>query len=586
MRRVWRDYLTVFKAWLGLAVVCAVIVVITTQFLIWCLKPGVELLFGESGSPAASDVPAFVSAHPLVWVPVIMIAATIVRLMAQLGLATSVNRVGHSLVGRLQSQLFAGFVRSDLSQLDKAHSGSYLSSVLFDAGLMREATTNGVINYVQHTGIVVAMLATMAVIDWRMTLGVLVAGPLIGAVLSKYNKRTKKAARGAMEETSSLSTVIMESLDGIRVVKINNRETYERDRVDAVIARRQAHIIKGANARASAAPATEALTTIVLALVITYAGWRAQSGAMTLGGFTGYIAALGAAGQSLRQLANLQTVMAEGFTAARRLFGVLDVRPQIVDVPVTQTLPRDFGAVRFERVGFSYGDGPVLSDISFEARPGQAIALVGPSGSGKSSLLNLIPRFYEAQSGHIRFGDFDQKDLSIASLRDAIALVSQDAFLFDDTVRANIAYARPEASEAEIRQAIKDAAADDFIDALPQGLETRTGEGGSRLSGGQKQRISIARAFLKNAPLLLLDEATSALDTQSEQKVQAALERLMAGRTTFIIAHRLSTVRHADLILVMQDGRIVERGTHDGLMQQGGLYASLAGTQLLPEVVA
>ncbi|WP_140984771.1 ABC transporter ATP-binding protein [Asticcacaulis tiandongensis] len=585
IHRVWRDYLTAFGGYLSLAFVCALGVVVTTQFLIWCLKPGVELLFGESGSPAASDVPAFVSANPLLWVPVIMIAATLFRLGAQLGLATSVNRVGHSLVGRLQSQLFSGFVRSDLSQLDKAHSGSYLSSVLFDAGLMREATTNGVINYVQHTGIVIAMLATMAVIDWRMTLGVLVAGPLIGAVLSKYNKRTKKAAKGAMEETSSLSTAIMESLDGIRVVKINNRETYEQDRVDAVISRRQAHIIKGANARASAAPSTEALTTIVLALVITYAGWRAQAGAMTLGGFTGYIAALGAAGQSLRQLANLQTVMAEGFTAARRLFGVLDIRPKIIDASETVELPRDFGVVRFDQVGFSYGDKPVLSDISFEARPGQAIALVGPSGSGKSSLLNLIPRFYEAQSGQIHFGALNQKSLSIKSLRDNIALVSQDAFLFDDTLRANIAYARPDATEAEIHQAIADAAADDFINALPEGLETRTGEGGSRLSGGQKQRISIARAFLKNAPLLLLDEATSALDTQSEQKVQAALERLMAGRTTFIIAHRLSTVRHADLILVMDNGRIVERGTHDELMRRFGLYASLAGTQLLPEAL-
>ncbi|ESQ77984.1 ABC transporter ATP-binding protein [Asticcacaulis sp. YBE204] len=578
MQRVWRDYLQAFKGFLALAIGCAVMVAISTQFVIWCLKPGIELLFGESDSAAASEVPPFVAAHPLIWVPVVMIAATIVRLIAQLGLATSVNKVGHRLVGRIQSQLFGNLIHADLGHLNKAHSGSYLSSVLFDAGLMREATTNGVVNYVQHTGIVVAALVSMAQIDWRMTLGVLLIGPVIGAVLGQYNRRTKKAAQGAMDETSTLSTAIMESLDGVKIVKINNREAYEQARVDAVIERRQKHIIKGANARASAAPMTEALTTIVLALVVAYAGWRAQSGAMTLGGFTAYIAFLGAAGQSLRQLANLQTVMAEGFTAARRLFAALDVAPEITDAPDAKPLGA-FDRVTFDRVSFAYGDAPVLRDISFEARAGQSVALVGPSGSGKSTLLNLLPRFYDAVSGDIRFGDTPQRAVTLSSLRERIALVSQDPFLFDDTIRANIAYGRPGASDAAISQAVRDAAAEDFIADLAQGLDTRVGEGGSRLSGGQKQRIAIARAFLKDAPLLLLDEATSALDTQSEIKVQQALERLMAGRTTFIIAHRLSTVRHADQILVLKDGEIVERGTHDQLLIQNGLYADLAQTQ-------
>lgn len=578
MARVWRDYLQKYKGFLALALVCAVCVALSTQFLIWFLKPAVEMLFGETDSPAASQVPDLIAAQPLLWVPIVMIAATAVRLIAQLGMATSVNRVGHSLVGRIQSQLFGNMVHADLGHLNKAHSGTYLSSVLFDAGLMREASTNGVINYVQHGGIVIAMMWTMFSLDWRMSLGVLIAGPVIGAVLGQYNRRTKKAAQGAMDETSSLSTAIMESLDGVKIVKINNREAYEQGRVDAVIDRRQSHIIKGANARAAAAPVTEALTTTVLAVVIVYAGWRAQSGGMTLGGFTAYISALGAAGQSLRQLANLQTVMAEGFTAARRLFAALDVAPEIADAPGAQQL-KAFDRVIFDNVTFAYGDKPVLDGVSFEARAGQSVALVGPSGSGKSTLLNLIPRFYDHTGGDIRFGDTPQRAVTLKSLRDRIALVSQDPFLFDDTIRANIAYGRPDATEAEIVQAARDAAALEFIGELPDGLDTRVGEGGSRLSGGQKQRIAIARAFLKDAPLLLLDEATSALDTQSEVKVQQALERLMSGRTTLMIAHRLSTVRHADLILVLRDGQITERGTHDELLARGGLYAELYRTQ-------
>jgi ATP-binding cassette, subfamily B, bacterial MsbA len=580
--RVWRDYLQNFKGFLGLALVCALGVALTTPFLIWCLKPGVELLFGQADSSAASQVPSFVKANPVVWVPLVMILATLLRLVAQLGLAISINRVGHRLVGRVQAQLFSNLVHADLGHLSKAHSGQYLSSVLFDAGLLREASTTGVVNYIQHTLSVIGMLALMASIDWKMTLGVLLAGPIIGYVLQTYNRRTKKAAQGVMDETSSLSTAIMESLDGVKIVKINTQEDFEEARVGSVIERRQTHIIKGANARATAAPVTEALTTIVLAIVIAYAGWRAGSDEITLGGFLSYVAALGAAGQSLRQLANLQTIMAEGTTAAKRLFDAIDVVPEIKDGPDAKGLHRDFKVLRFEDVGFAYGEAQILKNISFEAKAGQSIALVGPSGSGKSTLLNLIPRFYDAQTGHIRFDDLEQKSISLKALRDNIALVTQDPFLFDDTIRANIAYGRLSASEADIRQALKDAAADEFIDDLPLGVDTRVGEAGSRLSGGQKQRLAIARAFLKDAPLLLLDEATSALDTQSELKVQTALERLMKGRTTFIIAHRLSTIRHCDMILVLKDGVIVERGTHETLMREGPVYMALAGAQFSP----
>jgi subfamily B ATP-binding cassette protein MsbA len=278
--------------------------------------------------------------------------------------------------------------------------------------------------------------------------------------------------------------------------------------------------------------------------------------------------------------------MSEGLIAARRLFATLDVQPQIVEAPNAGALPVGQATVRLENVTFSYGgaggdEAAVLDELSLEARRGEIVALVGPSGAGKSTVLNLIPRFYDVTAGKVLIDDFDVRDVTLASLRQQIALVTQEPFLFDDTIRANIAYAKDDATDAQIEAAARQAAAHDFIMAMPKGYETPVGEAGGRLSGGQRQRVAIARAFLKDAPILLLDEATSALDTESEAQVQVALERLMAGRTTIIIAHRLSTVRGADRIYVISNGQIVEEGDHGQLMGRGGLYARLAGAQNL-----
>lgn len=578
--RVWEQYLAPQKRLLSLALVCAVVVAATTFVLVSWLDPAINLLLRlPKADDLTQSIPAVIKSNAILAVPLVFVVAALVRFAAQRGLTVSLNRVGNQLVGRIQTQLFSKLIHADLGRLQKAHSGEYLSSVLYDADLVREAASAAVVQYVQNALIVLGSLIAMFKMDWTMAVATLVIGPVLTFVMGRYLALTRKAAQGAMAETSTLSTAIMESLDGVKIVKISNQEDVEQARVGQVIERRQSHIIKGSNARTMAAPATELLTGLLLAGLLVYVGWRAQTAGLTAGALFAFFAALGTASQALRQLAGLQGTFTQGITAARRLFAALDIEPEITESPSAKALPRDFKSITFDGARFAYGQAAVLKDVSFTAHAGQSIALVGPSGSGKSTLLNLIPRFYDLSGGDIRFDDLSHRDIAIKSLRQQIALVTQDPFLFDDTIRANIAYGSPSASLEQIEQAALDAAADEFIKDLPDGYNTRVGEAGSRLSGGQKQRIAIARAFLKDAPLLLLDEATSALDTQSEIKVQQALERLMSGRTTFLIAHRLSTIRHADQILVLSNGEIVERGTHASLIKAGGLYAKLAKTQ-------
>jgi len=556
--------------WKGfaLALAAAIVVAFSSAKLVQILEPAINDLLVVQKPGAIWAIPLAIAGY------------AILRGVAQVTQASLVNRIGNGVVGDVQVQLFGKLVRADLARLRGQHSGAYVSSVLYDAGLIREAATSGLVNYTQHFLTVIGAVLVMVSNDAILTLAILLAAPLATGIMRRFSKKTTKAAKGAMAETSALSTAIMESLDGVRVVKIENREAFEEARVAEVVARRQTHLVKGANARAAAAPATETLMTLIVAAVMAYAGWRASTGAMNVGAFVAFIGALGMASQSLRQLANLQTVFAEGLAGARRLFEALDVEPQIAERADARAMARSDGAIAFEDVSFAYGEGaPALTGVSLNAKRGETIALVGPSGGGKSTILNLIPRFYDVTAGKVTIDGADVRDLRLASLREQIALVTQEPFLFDDTIRANIAYARPDASEAEIEAAAQAAAAHDFISELPAGYATLVGEAGARLSGGQRQRIAIARAFLKDAPILLLDEATSALDTESEAQVQAALTRLMAGRTTMLIAHRLSTVRGADRIYVIDRGHVVETGDHASLVKAQGLYARLAKSQ-------
>ena len=587
LARIWRDYLSQHKPAFVASLLCAAVSGGLTAVLLKFLEPAIDLLFGRHEGPVTVwGVVTLPADKVLIVIPLFIVVAAVIRSLAMAGQSALVNRLGHGIVGDIQKQLFSGMIRADLSRLRSQHSGTFVSSVLFDANLVREAFTSGVVNYTQNALMLLGVIVAMGFIDLPLTLIVLLGVPLVSWIIRRFGKKSRKAARGAMAETEALSSALMENLDGVRVIKIENREAAEEARVAAVIDRRQRHVIKGADSRAFAGPASDIVAYAIVAAVMAYAGWRAGQGEMTVGAFASFIGMLLFAGQALRQVTNLSTVLSEGLTAARRLFAALDIEPEIREAPDAVELPPGPATVALEDVSFAYhageeGAAPTLSDVSLHVAPGETIALVGPSGGGKSTILSLLPRFYDVTSGRVTINGRDVRELSLASLRDHIGLVTQEPFLFDDTIAANIAYGGQGATAEQIIEAARAAAAHDFIAALPEGYATRVGEAGLRLSGGQRQRIAIARAFLKDAPILLLDEATSALDTQSEAMVQAALERLMDGRATLMIAHRLSTVKNADRIYVIDGGRVVEEGTHDALVARGGLYARLARQQSL-----
>ncbi|MEM8919875.1 MAG: ABC transporter ATP-binding protein, partial [Pseudomonadota bacterium] len=412
-----------------------------------------------------------------------------------------------------------------------------------------------------------------------LALLVFVVYPIAFAPVIRIGERLRKTSKRAQEQTGEMTALLTEGFLGARTVKAYGLEAYQRDRAQRGFLERARLYLKVLRGKALVDPLLEIVGGAAMAGVLAFAGWRVLNGDATVGDFLGFIAALAVASPEVRALGTLNAVVNEGLAAADRIYAVLDAPDAVEDQPGAIDLPRTAGAVTFENVEFSYGDANALDGLTLEAKPGETIALVGPSGAGKSTVFNLLLRLYDVSGGRVSVDGVDIREASNRSLRANLSLVSQDAFLFDDTLRANIAFGRPGAADAEL-DAAAEAAACDFIADLPEGLDAPAGEGGRNLSGGQRQRISIARALLKDAPILLLDEATSALDAQSEDKVKTALARLSEGRTTLVVAHRLSTVRSADRIYVLNKGRVAEVGDHDTLAAAGGLYADLVKLQL------
>jgi ATP-binding cassette, subfamily B, bacterial MsbA len=423
--------------------------------------------------------------------------------------------------------------------------------------------------------------------DWMLSVASALLYPIAAVPIQRIGKRVRRASGGMQETMGTTAAVLTESFAQARTVRSYRMEQAETTRADAAFQSLYRTLMGMTKSRARVEPVLEVLGGVAVAAVIAFEAWRATVSDHTLGDFGAFVAALLLAARPLRSLGSLNASLQEGLAGIVRVFSVIDEPPSIQEAPNAHPLPAGHGRVRFADVGFVYPDGRVgLDGLSFEALPGQTIALVGPSGAGKSTALALIPRLHDTTTGTVRIDGADLRDVTLDSLRDAIAYVGQDALLFDDTVAANIAMGKPSAGHAEIEAAAKAAQADAFIRLLPRGYDTMVGPGGGRLSGGQRQRIALARALLRDPRVLLLDEATSALDAENEVAVQAALARLRAGRTTIVIAHRLSTVRDADVVVAMANGKAEETGTHASLLAADGLYARLVRSQALGLVEA
>jgi subfamily B ATP-binding cassette protein MsbA len=520
----------------------------------------------------------------LVLVPLAILAIALVKAVATYFQSYLMSVFGQRIIADIQNRLFAHLMRADLTFFHNNATGGLISRFLTDTNLLSEALSKAVTGIAKDLIMAVALAGVLFFQDWRLAIVACVVFPIAILPVRKLGRRMRKASTQNQERAGAFSALLAEAFAGVRHVKAYGMETYESARARSANAARLTALFKVVRTRAAATPLMEFLSGVAIAAVIVYAGNRVFQGEMSPGAFFSFLTALLLAYQPIKSLAGLNTALQEGLAAAARVFELLDREPDIRDAPNATELAVKGGAIRFDRVVYAYGAlAPALNGVSFEVPAGKTLAIVGPSGAGKSTALNLVPRFFDVAGGAVTIDGQDVRSVTQVSLRRSVALVSQESTLFNDTVRANIAYGKPGAGEDEIIAAARSAAAHDFIVELPQGYDTAVGEAGVKLSGGQRQRIAIARAMLKDAPILLLDEATSSLDTQSERQVQEALQRLSRGRTTVVVAHRLSTVVDADRIIVIDDGRIVDSGSHGELMARGGLYAKLYALQATPD---
>ena len=572
MRRLLRESVRRYAGWMFLAVACMAVMAAANALSAWLMKPVVNDVFIDRN-------------REILWlVGGAVLVTFVVKGLASYAQATMMSYVGFKIVADTQNRLFAHLSRMDLRFFQGTTTGKLISRFTYDINMMRVAVSNALTGLGKDLLSVIGLIIVMFIQDWQLAAIAFFVFPATILPIVRLGRRMRKVTANTQHEMGLLTTLLGQNFQGVRVVKAYGMEGYERGRVAGVVDRIFRLTFRAQRIRALSSPIMETLGGVAVAVVIVYGGYRTIEDQTDAGAFFSFITALLLAYEPMKRLAALNANLQEGLSAAQRLFELLDRKPDIRERPGATALRFAEGAIGFDDVRFSYKpDEPALDGITLEVPAGKRVALVGPSGAGKSTILNLIPRFFDVDSGRVTIDGVDVRDATFASLHAGIALVSQEIMLFDDTVRANIAYGRAAAEEVEIVQAARHAAAHPFIMGLADGYDTLVGEQGAKLSGGQRQRLAIARAMLKNAPILLLDEATSALDTESERQIQAALGQLMEGRTTLVIAHRLSTIVGADLIYVIEEGRVVESGGHAELLARDGTYAHLYALQFAEE---
>jgi subfamily B ATP-binding cassette protein MsbA len=518
--------------------------------------------------------------------PPALVLVTIFKGAAAYGRDYLLGWVGQKIVNDIRDQLYTHIESLSFSYFTRTPTGVIISRIVNDVNLVQGALTKAPSSLVQGVFTMVALTGYVLYLNWRLAAFSIIILPLAGIALSRFSKRFRKASTSMQEEIGVLTTHLHETIGGIRIVKAFGMEKYESRRFSEKNKNLFNSLMRAIKTSAISHPIMEVISIFGTSLVILFGLYAITAGTMTVGDFFSFMAALVFFYRPLRDLNGVNSTVQDGVAAARRIFEVLDTQPEIRDRPGAGIARHDFKTIEFRNLVFKYEDEMVMKDIDLTVKAGETIAIVGKSGGGKTTLVNLIPRFYDVTGGSILIDGKDIRDLSIESLRSLTAIVTQQTFLFNDTVKDNIAYGDTGKQFEDIVRAARSAYAEDFVRALPLGYDTIIGESGVKLSGGQRQRIAIARALLKNAPILILDEATSSLDTQSEREVQNALDTLMKGRTSFVIAHRLSTIMNADRIIVLKDGRIVEQGRHEELIARGGEYKSLYEQQFRDETPA